>query len=264
MRDQARVLRAVAAAAFVEHLSVFSWREWALSWLTRLLIQVSFFGLIGRMLGSEQQTEYLIIGNAIAIVALEALSAILVIVMERRSGNLELLVAAPASHLTVYLGRGVHFLGSGIVTSTIMFLTLPTVFGLPVRWSSAALVPLVIVVIGVAAYGYSACLASFVVRFPGSRWLVLNVSYSLLTVFCGVNVPVDYWPAAARWVAEVLPLTHGLQAIRILLADGPGTEVLLWTLGELAVAALWFTIAAARFHRMVGRGRADGSIVLQQ
>src|SRR5688572_4464948 len=120
MRDQARVLRAVAAAAFLEYLSVFTWREWALSWLTRLLIQVSFFGLIGRMLGSAQQTEYLIVGNAVAIVALEALSAILVIVMERRSGNLELLVASPASHLTVYMGRGLHFVVSGFVTSTIM------------------------------------------------------------------------------------------------------------------------------------------------
>lgn len=262
MRDQARVLQQTAVAGFAELRALYTWRSWVFQWLARLLFQVAFYALLGRLLQSEEQTRFLVIGNAVFVVTIEACVIILSAVGERYSGTLALMVAAPATHLTVYLGRGMHFLASGIASSTVAFYAMTAVFGVSLPWPQALLVPPMIVVIGLAAYGYGATLAAVVLGWPNLRWVVLNLSYAVLLAFAGVNVPIAYWPGWLETLANLLPLTHGLQAVRALL-DGAAVTTILADLGwELCVGAGWFTAAAYGFHRMVRVGRANGTIEL--
>jgi ABC-type multidrug transport system permease subunit len=260
MRDQARVLRYTAMAAFAELRTIYTWRTWLFAWLTRLLVQVAFFGLIGRMLGGQERVDFLVVGASVVIVALEAMTVILVATVERRAGTLALMVAAPSTHLTVYLGRGVHFLASGLVTSNIAFFVSAAVFGVRLPWPEVLLVPPLTAVIGVAAYCYGAFVASFVIGFPGLRWTALNLSGSVVTTFAGVYVPLSFWPDAIRYAAAVLPASHGLVAVRTLIGGGPASAVLANVALELAVAAGWGLLAALGFQRMVRRGRVVGSI----
>jgi ABC-2 type transport system permease protein len=260
MRDQLRVLRYTAIAAFAELRTIYTWRTWLFAWLTRLLVQVAFFGLIGRMLGSQERVEFLVVGASVVLAALEAMTVILVATVERMAGTLALMVAAPSTHLTVYLGRGVHFLVSGLVTSNVAFFVSAPLFGVRLPWPDVLLVPPLTAAIGLAAYGYGAFVASFVVGFPGLRWTALNLSGSVVTTFAGVYVPLAFWPEAIRYAAAVLPATHGLTAVRTLVAGGPASAVLTAVAAELLVAAGWGLLAAAGFHWMVRRGRAVGSI----
>ncbi|MFD1147652.1 ABC transporter permease [Saccharothrix hoggarensis] len=260
MRDQARVLKHGLIASWVMYTAFHTWKSWTLTWLSRLLIQACFYALIGRMLGSQEKVDYLLIGNLVAIMAIDATVVILLTVGERQSGTLALMVAAPSSHLVVYLSRGLVNLGSGVVASTVAFLALPPLFGVRLPWPEAALVPLMILVVGLSCYCYGTCVASFVLGFPSARWLALNLSYLVLMTFCGVNVPTSFWPDWLRALTSVLPMTHGLAAIRAFLADGPASTVLPELALEVCVGAGWFAVAALSFNRMVRRGRRDGTI----
>ncbi|WP_367135431.1 hypothetical protein [Saccharothrix sp. HUAS TT1] len=78
--------------------------------------------------------------------------------------------------------------------------------------------------------------------------------------FSGVNVPTSFWPGWLRAVTSALPMTHGLSAIRVFVAEGPVSAVLAQLALEVCVGAAWFAVAAVSFNRMVRRGRRDGTI----
>jgi ABC-2 type transport system permease protein len=262
VRDQLRVLKHTAIGAFAEYRAFYTWQSWLVGWLLRLLMQASFYALVGRLLGSQQQVEYLVVGNAVYIVAMEACIVVLATVSERRAGTLPLMVAAPATHLTVYLGRGVHYLTSGLLTSSIALFTLPPLFGITLPMPQALLALPMIVLIGLAAYGYGAAVSCLVLHKPGRRWTAMNLSYLVLLAFAGVNVPTGFWPGPVQAVAQVLPLTHGLTAVRTLLDGGPAAEIAAQLALEAAVGAGWFVVAALGFARVVRVGRARGTLEL--
>lgn len=260
MRSQLRVLGQAAIAGWAEFTAFYTWQTWTFTWLARLLVQVSFYALIGRMLDDQQRVAFLVVGNAVAVVAIDAAVVVLLTIVERRSGTLPLLVAAPSTHLTIYLGRGLNHLVSGIAASIIAFFGLCPLFGVALPWPRALAVMPMIGITGLACYAYAASIASIVLGFPSARWVALNVSYLLLMTFCGVSVPVSYWPEWAQRLTTVLPLSHGLAAIRLLLAGGSAAAILTKSGAEMAVSLGWFVVAAAGFRGMVSRGRRDGSI----
>jgi ABC-2 type transport system permease protein len=127
-------------------------------------------------------------------------------------------------------------------------------------WPEALLVPPMIAVVGVACYCYGTFVASIVLGFPTIRWVALNVSYLALMTFCGVNVPRSYWPSWLQGITSVLPMSHGLSAIRSTLSGGTTGEVLPQLLAESAVGLGWVVLAGFCLDRMVRRGRQNGSI----
>lgn len=260
MRSQARIARHAAVAAFAELAEIYTWRTWTFGWFARLLFQVTFFSLIGTLLGDPLQVRYLLVGNAVVLVALEATIVILTSVGERRSGTLPLLVAAPASHVTVFLGRGLHWLATGMVSSHLAFLLLATAFGVALPgWRTLLVIPC-IALVGVAAYSYGSCLAAVVLRVMEARWVALNASYLTLMAICGVNVPTSFWPSWVQALSAVLPVTHGLQAVRGVLAGAPLADVARLMALEGAVAVAWLVLAVVALGRLAEAGRHDGSI----
>jgi ABC-2 type transport system permease protein len=62
--------------------------------------------------------------------------------------------------------------------------------------------------------------------------------------------PFNGMPAAARWFAEVLPLTHFLRLIRGVMLRGAGLgEMWLEMLALAAFTAVMMTVAILRFSR---------------
>ena len=82
-----------------------------------------------------------------------------------------------------------------------------------------------------------------------------------MMAFCGVSVPRSVFPAPVRRLAGLLPLTHGLDAIRGVL-DGAAAATVLDDIGlEVLVGAGWLALSLLTFQRMADAGRRDGSIV---
>jgi hypothetical protein len=77
---------------------------------------------------------------------------------------------------------------------------------------------------------------------------------------CGVNVPTS---ALGRlgWISAVLPMTHGLLAVRITLEHGPDEHVLTPLAYEAASGIAWLTGAWLTLRWLETRSRRDGRIV---
>ena len=260
VRDTVRVLRQTALAAFTEYAALYTLRTWLIGWLSRLLMQVSFYALIGRLLGSQEKVAFLVIGNAVYLVAMEACFVVLATVSERRSGTLPLMVAAPATHLTVYLGRGVHYLASGLATSTIALIILPPIFGIKLPWPQAVLILPVLLVIGISSYAYGLTLSCFVLAKPSRRWMTMNLSYLTLLAFAGVNIPLTALPPAVEILVQGLPLTHGLLAVRAIINQSSVSVIINQVFLEALVGVCWFVLATYGFSRAVRSGRRHGTL----
>ncbi len=260
MRSALRIIRQILILDIAEIRAVYTWRTWVFGWLLRLLCQAAFFALIGRFVGSALVMQYVLVGNAVALVCLESTIVVISLSGERRSGTLPLLAMAPVSHVPIYLGRGLHWVASGMASSLIAWLILPPVLGVPLPWPRAAYAIPVFAVVAASSYGYGCVLGSLALRVPGLQWLMLNLGYLSVMAFCGVNVPTSFWPTPIRIAANLLPLTHGLAAIRGILAGAPVAGVFADIGLECLVAAGWFTCAVLLVDRLVTGGRKDGSL----
>ena len=77
---------------------------------------------------------------------------------------------------------------------------------------------------------------------------------------CGVNVPVSFFPDWLERIAESLPITDGLEAIRGVLAGDPWSSVAADVGGELLAASGWLALALLTFGRFIRAGQRDGSL----
>ncbi|MCC8251536.1 ABC transporter permease [Saccharothrix luteola] len=260
IRDNARVLAAAFVSALADLRAIYTWRTWTFAWLSRILCQVAFFAVIGTLLASTERTHYLLVGNAVYIASLVSMFVCASTAWERQTGTLPLLVAAPTSPFTLFVGRSAQWLIDGSVCASIALFVLGPLFGVPLPMPRVLLAIPLIILVAVSTYCFGLVLAGVALRNLELRNLVGNLGGLVLMVICGVQVPSSFWPSPIHEIAQVLPLTHGLQAVRHLLAGAPGGSVLAEAGLELCVAAGWLTLAALTFRQFAESGRRDGSI----
>lgn len=260
IRIHTRILAAAFLSALADLRAIYTWRTWSFAWLSRILCQVAFFAVIGRLLGSAERTEYLLVGNAVFIASLVSMLVCASTAWERQAGTLPLLIASPSSPFTLFFGRSAQWLLDGTVSSSIALFVLGPVFGVSLPMPRALLAIPLIALISVSTYSFGLVLAGLVLRKVELRNVVGNLGSLSLMVICGVQVPSSFWPSPIRYVAEVLPLTHGLRAVRDLLSGSARGVVLHNVALEICVAGGWLAIAALTFRQLAESGRKDGSI----
>lgn len=256
-----RILRHAALSGFQDLRATYTLWSWLFGLFARMVAQVAFFASIGRLLGSPEQVEFLLVGNAVMVAASASLTVTVATTWERGAGTLPLLVASPSSPVVVLMGRSVCFIANGLVTSLGGLLIVAPLFGVALPWARLPAYLALLTLVTVSTYMAATFLGALVLRAVGARRTVANVARLVLMAFCGVSVPRELFPAAVRRVADVLPLTHGLEAIRELFgAARPGRIVALAGL-EALVGLGWMVLSLTTFRRMADAGRRDGSIV---
>ena len=257
-----RILGHAARTGYEDYFVEIGVRVWLLGWFLRVVVQVVFFALIGRLLGSEEQVRYLLIGNAVMLAAVGALLSVAGTTWERRAGTLPLLVASPTSPVVVFSGRSLAMAADGVVISMGALLIVAPIFDVSLPWARMPLVVPLVVVVALSTYALGTFLGGLVLHAMSTRNIVSNLAQTTMMAICGVNVPLSYYPDAVQWLAHALPLTHGLLAIRELLAGAGGATVLAYTGAELLVGLGWLALALLTFDRLAEHGRRDGSIEL--
>ena len=134
------------------------------------------------------------------------------------------------------------------------------IFGLHFPWPRVLLVVPLTTLVGLSAYCFSTFLAGVILRKREGQGLVVNTTIVMLMALCGVNVPVSFFPTWLEWLASLLPITNGLEAIRDTVNGAPAATIAWNVLAELAVATGWLSLALATFGRFIGHGRRDGSL----
>jgi ABC-2 type transport system permease protein len=255
-----RVALYAVGYGFAEIKAMYTVPGWVVTWLLRVFTQVLFFGLIGQAVGGDRTVAYLVIGNAVVLIALETLFVLVSTVMERNQGTLIVLAASPTGVANVYVARGLQWVISATATSTVALLVLPLLLGVSLPLHRLPVVIPVLFVIALSCNAYGGALSAVALRRPAGMWLVLNLGYLAVATFGGVNVPVSYWPGWLQTAVQVLPLTHGLQAVRDLFAGASVLDVLPDVAAELAVGAGWLVVTLIAYRRLLARCRRDGTL----
>lgn len=259
----ASIARHSLRIGIAEYKGMYTVRTWIFGWLLRIIFQVFFFALVGRLIGSPDQVKFLLIGGAILAAALDALVVVMSATIDRSSGMLALLITTPGQYFIVYLFRHLIYLATGLVTSTIALFVGSSVMGVTLPFPDAlAIIPLIALGSG-SAYALAMLVGALTARAAQAYWLSLNVTYLSLMALSGFTIPLGTWPAPFVGVAEILPFTHALQAIRVVLGESP-----LWglALGEAGLEVLvllgWLAGAWLVLRGTVNRARRNGTIDL--
>jgi ABC-2 type transport system permease protein len=260
LADIGRVARYSIIAGAYDYFEIYTLKSWIAGWLVRVLSQITFFALIGRLLGSEAQTHFLLIGNAVVIAGMGGIFALFMTTAERANGTLSLLVASPSSPAVVFASRGVYVTADAAFSALLGLVICGFVFDLALPWPEILLVVPLTVLVGFSAYAFSTFLAGVVLRHREINGLVVNATIVSLMTLCGVNVPVGFFPPALEVVASVLPITNGLEAIRDTLNGEGAGRIAANAAAEAGVLLGWLTLALATFGRFVGAGRRNGSL----
>jgi ABC-2 type transport system permease protein len=254
-----RIVRYAFLSGARDYGSIYTWKTWLGGWFLRVLAQVTFFALIGRLLRSDEQTWFLLVGNAVMLAAMEGVWALNMVSWERNAGTLPLLVASPTNPVVVLASRGTYLIGDGVVSALGALFLIGPLFGLPMPWPRTLLVVPLTVLVGASAYCFGTFLGGVLLGF---RWLnnvAANVGLVTVMTLCGVNVPLSAYPWPVAWVSRFLPLTHGLVAIRDVLAGRLGAAA--WqAMAEAGVGVGWLTGCLLTFGWFIRRGRRDGSL----
>lgn len=255
-----RVAWHAALVGFRDERTIFTWKTWTTGWMLRVIAQVVFFALIGLLVGSLGLLHFILVGNAVLLATMSVNMTTATTTWERRAGTMPLLVAAPVSHVTVFLARSFQRVADGAATAVAGFFCSAWIFALPLPWPRVLWVIPLIVVVALTSYLFALFLGALVLRAMDARNVVSNVFTLVMMAVCGVNVPVDVLPGGAQALAAVFPLTHGLRAVRELLAGGPGTAILADVGLAFVVGLAWLTVAIPTFWWFAERGRRDGTI----
>ena len=170
------------------------------------------------------------------------------IVRERERGNLELLITTPASPLELMLGKLVPYVFIGLIQTTLVLLLGVLLFNVPINGSlwafyfAALLFIAATLTLGLIA---STLAQTQMQAFQMSIFVLLP---SIL--LSGFVFPFDGMPQVARWIAQLLPLTHFVELVRGIVLRGAGLAELLVPIYKLlAFTAVALTVVTLRFHK---------------
>ena len=260
--DPVNALRAFRYSLFVgsrDFSNFWNWKTWFAGWMVQSLLRRRSFHCLPdcSIRPSRSNSVDRKCGRGWSVAVAWTIPSI---TWDRTFGTYPLLVIAPASLVPAVIGRTAIWLAAGAGPTLVTFAIMGFVFGLDLPW------PNTLFDRAAGHIDLSQHLLHFVIpgtlamRQPRARLLVLNFVLIVARAFCGVSVPVAFWPDPVQIVVSFLPITHGLRAIRLLLAEAPAGEILHAASLEAAVAVGWVVLAVLLMDRMANAGRKDGSI----
>ncbi len=238
----------------ISYRGLFNWIRPAIYIPTMLgspLFQIIFFAKLGQYAQAED-TGFYVVGNAVQVCAMAAVYGMtMAIANERWFGTLGPLLASPGNRAAVFLGRGLPVLANGLLVSAFGFAVGAVVLGFRPGWAVVPSLAVVVVATACSCTAFGMLLGSIGLR-AKDFWFAANLSYFLMLLLCGVNIPIDDLPDWMSAISRCLPLTHGIEAARRVAAGASLADVsgLVWT--ELGVGAC-YGLSAYLLFRLLER-----------
>jgi ABC-2 type transport system permease protein len=253
-------LRVFFIGGLMSYRAMFGWLSpWILipSLVVSPICQILLFAYIGRSAGVGDD-EFYVIGNALNYAAIPCLFAMGATIGGEREGHtLGIVLATPARRIPLFLGRALPVIANGWGVAMVGVLAGAVLLDVQVPAGAWPGIVVVVVVTSASCTGLGLAMGAVALRVRETAVLG-NVVFCILLVFCGVNVALDDLPGWMAAVGSWLPLTHGIEAAR-LLADGSGLdEVGGLVIREIGIGAVYTVagLALLRFFEDESRRRA--------
>lgn len=168
------------------------------------------------------------------------------IVRERERGNLELLITTPVRSWELMAGKLVPYIVIGLVQTTLVLCVGALLFDVPVNGSLPDLY--LAAVLFIAATLTLGLLISTLARTQFQAFQLAFFTMLPSILLSGFMFPFDGMPALARWIAQLLPLTHFVDMVRGIVLRGaplgdlgrPAAKLVLFLVVGLVIATLRF------------------------
>jgi ABC-2 type transport system permease protein len=230
--------------------------------IPRILLQSLFFVFLAKAAGGDQLARFALIGNAIQIaVFMVMLSMEEVIESEKWNDTFQYLIASPSSWFPNMLGKSMAYYGDALIATTVSFAVLIPVLHIQIILANLLkAVPIILIIIASAsALGWCIGAFSLPIRYG---FMICNLSAYAMMIFCGVNVPTSALPPAVQFIGNLLPVTHGLQAVRAVIDGATYASVLPLVGKEILIALIYSAIAWLTFGYRLRVTRQRGSFEL--
>jgi ABC-2 type transport system permease protein len=255
-------LRIFFIGGLMSYRAMFNWLSpWILvpSLVVSPICQILLFAYIGRSAGVGDD-EFYVIGNALNYASIPCLFAMGATIGGEREGHtLGIVLVTPARRIPLFLGRALPVIANGWGVAMVGVLAGVLLLDVHIPGRAWPSILLAVVVASASCTGLGLAMGAVALRVRESAVLG-NVVFCLLLVFCGVNVALDDLPGWMAAVGTWLPLTHGIEAARML-ADGSGlgaVDGLL--LRELGVGALYTVAGLALLRVFEDESRRSASL----
>jgi len=224
--------------------AMFDWfNPWVLlpTLIVSPICQILLFAYIGRS-AEVGDDRFYIIGNALNYAAIPCLFAMAATIEgERQASTLGIVLTTPARRIPLFLGRALPVIVTGWWVALAAVAAGTILLDAHIPWVAWPRVLVVLVVTSASCTGLGLAMGAVCLRVRQGAVLG-NIFFCVLLVFSGVNVALDQLP---HWMAVIgawLPLSHGIEAAR-LVADGASlAEVSGLLLRELGVGAIYTVI----------------------
>jgi ABC-2 type transport system permease protein len=249
--------------ALLSYKALFRWLRPAQYLATKIwgpLMNITFFVLLGRFATGEDNTSFYVIGNAVQTTAYNGIYGITMsITGDRWEGTLVYLFASPANRLSMFFGRAVMHILDGMTGVFIGLVWGVLLFGLDLSKASPAalIVTILITTLSTAGLGLLLGCVSLMTR---NVMFVNNTVFFLLLVFSGANVPLTKLPPWALSISQLLPLTRGIAATRLIVDGASLQDVMPLLQGELLVGLFYGLIGYVFFRWFEGQARRRGTL----
>ena len=135
---------------------------------------------------------------------------------EMQSGTLEQMYLSPLPSWLLTIGLEVASIVEAVISALLLSVFIELVVQVPIPLHWAALLPLVLLVLG--SVGYSLILGGLTLLFK--RLEILKELFQIVVlIFGGVLVPLERMPGWMATIARFLPLTPGIDVLRKTLLD---------------------------------------------
>jgi ABC-2 type transport system permease protein len=162
---------------------------------------------------------------------------------ERTQGTLERLMAAPVTRLDIVGGYLLGFLLFALLQTLIIFFYM--VYVIKINYQGELWQILVFqALIGIGAV----CLGTFFSVFARNEFQMIQFIPMIIVpqiFLCGLLWDVSQMPDYLQWLANILPLTYGVEGIRAMMLEGKGLLDIGKDVGVLAAYAVGLLILAS-------------------
>ncbi|KGE16517.1 ABC transporter permease [Paenibacillus wynnii] len=213
------------------------------------LFQITFFVLLTRYIYNTDDLSPWVISNAILLSCSNALFGVgFIMIQERRFGTLKLVLITPANKFFVYIGRTFIHVVDAILTVGFGLLFGYVAFGVQFNNTNPLALIVALLITVFASVGFGLMLGSVGTIIPDLN-LVMNFCYFLLLILSGAQFPISQLPDILQKVSYVIPLTRGIEAVRLIVQGARIIDVSSLLIGELFLGIIFF-IAGYFFMRL--------------
>lgn len=221
--------------------------------------QLLFFAALGSY-ATGRSPAYFAIGNAVQVSAIAGVFGMtMAIANERWFGTLPAILATPANRVALFAGRFMPFVLNGLLVSLYAFAVGVVFLGVRLAPGSLAVAGLALLVTVFSCTAIGALQGAISLRLRDGLFGANLVTMAIL-LFCGVNIPLQELPGWMQVIGNLLPFTHGLEAVRQA-ADGAGFAQVGGLIGIEALVGIAYAVAAfALFVYLERSARANATL----